>query len=760
MKYLSIIIAGLLLSFGSVNGQKTVYYQLLDINSEWGKISQDAFPVLKEKRQITSEQEIIKLHLNLVEQSLRLKSDLMLDAEVQQKREEGLDILKAYADRGLFPINNHKAERTPVFIDNHQTHCAVGHIMLETGYGHVATSIKEEENLAYVFEIKNKDILDWAVEYGFTKEELAWIQPTYGPCWYGVYFNELSRTNPSCGGNDGSLSLELQGNQVLDYEWSHGANDLELNNLSAGVYTISGTYMDVQFGTECPFEFDFEIESDPNTTFPTNTANQTCTGIEDGMAEVNLGFAGSNYSVVWASGQTGPVINNLPYGRYYAIVTDNNTLCTSIENTWVSVQTQMYTYVSTEGTACDQNDGAIDLTIYGGLDDNYSYSWTNTAQTVEDPSNLTAGTYTVTVSDGYGCNMETEITVHDDCNGKINCFDDYIDVYNFGGTYLEVMINDTDPSGADIASINILTIPENGSAYPDYYSGFSNNKRIYYYNNQGFVGLDSFEYEICTDHGFCDNAWVYLNVTDQPVVSVVSANSNQDFNLCPGEYVELFAQGANSYVWSPAIGLSDPSSSYVVAEPSITTTYTVTGTDNYGNVNMFDVTINVSDPVEPVINNTNSNGVIITSGATPFVLSADPPGGVFEGDGVVFNAFNPTLVPPGMHEIDYVYTDDLGCAYESSANVLVFTLTFNFVNYNLGVISPKIIDLLIEATEPGTYFGEIIDMSGRILYAEQIEVVDFNQGHQIKTTTLPEGNYIFRLYNKDHQYSDNFIVTY
>lgn len=76
------------------------------------------------------------------------------------------------------------------------------------------------------------------------------------------------------------------------------------------------------------------------------------------------------------------------------------------------------------------------------------------------------------------------------------------------------------------------------------------------------------------------------------------------------------------------------------------------------------------------------------SSNSPINLNASPPGGTFSGPGVIFNAFNPSIVAPGLHTITYNYTDNNGCSGSTSENILVFSVNFNFVNYNLGTISP------------------------------------------------------------------------
>jgi len=73
--------------------------------------------------------------------------------------------------------------------------------------------------------------------------------------------------------------------------------------------------------------------------------------------------------------------------------------------------------------------------------------------------------------------------------------------------------------------------------------------------------------------------------TDAVTVTVdtlVGVNAGPDVSICTGASTVLGASGGVSYSWSPAAGLSDPSSATPTASPASTTTYTITATDANG----------------------------------------------------------------------------------------------------------------------------------------------------------------------------------
>lgn len=88
--------------------------------------------------------------------------------------------LAAYRDRGLFPLNEGQAARpVPIFVDRHDTACAVGHLMRLSGWQRQVAAIERGNNLVYVPDAARSEVARWALTSGITLEEAALVQPGY-----------------------------------------------------------------------------------------------------------------------------------------------------------------------------------------------------------------------------------------------------------------------------------------------------------------------------------------------------------------------------------------------------------------------------------------------------------------------------------------------------------------------------------------------------------------------------------------------------
>jgi len=134
----------------------------------------------------------------------------------------------------------------------------------------------------------------------------------------------------------------------------------------------------------------------------------------------------------------------------------------------------------------------------------------------------------------------------------------------------------------------------------------------------------------------------------------------------------------------------------------------------------------------------------IISNKEPIQLNGFPEGGVFSGPGVAFNIFSPSLVLNGYYEITYTYTNQEGCSIQTSENILVTEISFNFVNYNLGTINPKIM-LGLEVLENSHQPITVTNLNGHVIFNSNQWFKEGNQQFNIDTYGWQKGVYFVKI---------------
>ena len=85
-------------------------------------------------------------------------------------------------------------------------------------------------------------------------------------------------------------------------------------------------------------------------------------------------------------------------------------------------------------------------------------------------------------------------------------------------------------------------------------------------------------YTVTGTNGSGCNAKDSVTITISPTPTVNIALTGISPAVCAGDTIGMIASGAATYTWSPAAGLNVTTGAYVIANPTVTTTYTVTGT--------------------------------------------------------------------------------------------------------------------------------------------------------------------------------------
>jgi gliding motility-associated-like protein len=210
--------------------------------------------------------------------------------------------------------------------------------------------------------------------------------------------------NPTCAGANGSITGITQTGGVIT-SWSNsGGTNINANNLNAGSYTLTVTDASNCSATAGPFVL--TAPTGP-TIDATNIfiSNENCGNGNGSISGITAN--GVSLTNSWSnSTETTLDISNLSAGSYTLTVLDNQG-CSTISGPYVvesnPAQTINVSAVVLTPETCAQDNGAISgIQISGGAAP-LSYSWTNTTQTTLDISNLSSGTYTLTVIDGNGC---------------------------------------------------------------------------------------------------------------------------------------------------------------------------------------------------------------------------------------------------------------------------------------------------------------------------------------------------------------------
>ena len=167
-----------------------------------------------------------------------------------------------------------------------------------------------------------------------------------------------------------------------------------------------------------------------------NTAlSVTCHGGSDGSIDLTVTGGVPPYTYNWSNGSTTEDISGLTAGNYTVTITDNaaSSLTTIIS---ITEPAEIIIIDSIISVTCNgANNGSIYITPTGGTGP-YNYAWSNGA-TTQNITGLSAGIYSVTVSDGNGCTLSQSETVTNLgylCDGSSLVFDgrNYTSIHNTG----------------------------------------------------------------------------------------------------------------------------------------------------------------------------------------------------------------------------------------------------------------------------------------------------------------------------------------
>ncbi len=237
-----------------------------------------------------------------------------------------------------------------------------------------------------------------------------------------IQINE-TLVDPSCKGVDnGSVELQPTGGDISTtgtYEiiWQNppasSTASLLIQGLSPGVYNVT-----ITDNNNCQVTDSYTLAYQKELVASVTKQDVSCNGLDDGSVLATGttigGTAALPYSYTWnPSALMGNNPMNLPPGLYEVTITDTDGCLDSVSVTISEPEAITIALDNIQHESCTVgNDGQITISATGGAG-GFGYAWsTSPVQTTPTANNLSAGSYTVSVTDANGCIKTESYTIN------------------------------------------------------------------------------------------------------------------------------------------------------------------------------------------------------------------------------------------------------------------------------------------------------------------------------------------------------------
>ena len=271
----------------------------------------------------------------------------------------------------------------------------------------------------------------------------------------------ITGTDETCSGIcDGSIDLTVTGSGGYTYSWDNGAgNNEDPSGLCPNTYTVLITDIN-----GCQATTSYTIGTTPPLVLNITGTDVLCNGADNGTSNVTVSGGTAGYSYDWSpsngptqpgGGQGTSSVTGLTGGISYTVtVTDANN-CTETATYTVTEPTALVGSLdaTTDALCNGAADGTATVSASGGTSP-YSYDIGSGAQASGSFSGLSAGTYTVTITDANNCTTTVGITINEPTalSGSISLQSDVTCNGGADGTATIAAAGGTSPYTYDIGS--------------------------------------------------------------------------------------------------------------------------------------------------------------------------------------------------------------------------------------------------------------------------------------------------------------------
>ncbi len=467
-------------------------------------------------------------------------------------------------------------------------------------------------------------------------------------------------TNAHCNGDaNGSIATSVTGGTpVYQFVWQApltGTNST-IGNLTDGTYSVLVTDIN-----NCSMTSTFTVTEPTPILAYLSTTPSTC-GLNNGTATLDSVTGGTSpYTYLWSPGNyITPNIGNLTSGLYQLQITDNNWcggFVTVVVNS-IAPPTQI-TFIDTNATCNGTNTGSATANAVGGLAP-YTYLWSD-LQNTQTASALSAGLYSVTITDANGCTISnsTQITQPNP---------------------ITIFVNGADSICLNSYAVNITANASGGTSPYNYlWTGLGIVNPTSQTQQVSPPVSTNYYVNVFDAHG-C--AAVTPGVVPIYVYPVPYTNISADATICEGDFydIQTTASGGSgapyNYYWN--IGTGNPNH----VSPITTTTYTLYVTDACGtHSDTVSMTITVKQAPDLVRDPRFQKGCVEFLADFDCIASVSTGGINYEWDfgdpsSGSLNISNDTTPShlytiAGAYDITLTLTSDYGCDYTQTFNDLV-----------------------------------------------------------------------------------------
>ena len=532
-----------------------------------------------------------------------------------------------------------------------------------------------------------------------------------------------------CSGGEINLATSETIDNIGSQTWS-GPNNFSssltfptisnVSDIHSGTYSVTVTY---ETGCQATASLDINVGTAPNIEIESNNPScveETLMLAQTGDTGTHLWIGPNNFSSTNASFSIQNLIS-AHQGTYTVTLTGTTGGCTASESITVNLSALPTPVLSSSGAFCE-GDAALTLEVSGVANGDIDWiqptvnsSFTESILTINNPTEINSGNYSVSVTNSAGCTaLETINVGFKGVNPSLNivgeeavCIGTTIDLAENSTAGMNHSWTGPNDFSAEGSSIQIDNIAANAAG----------------------------EYIVTADNGNGCQSSLSTNITVNDMPIVVGAVSVDE--ICEGANLTLQETGGDLVEWNWT-GPNNFTSS--AQNPALTNialnasgTYIVSGTDANGCTSESSIAINV----QAVFNAGTGTNRQVCEGTTvdlQTLLNDADEGGVFTdvsntgnlNDGI----FETENLSPGNYSFIYTLASNSSCITQANIVINVQELLSAGADVSLSECQGTTIDLLAQlsgADEGGTFID--VDNSGGL------------NGNTFTTTNLNSGTY-------------------